>query len=383
MPSVSALLPLWNRAAEWQRRLAMIRNAQSFLYLSTFYLEYDPYGIELLSALRAAQGRGVAVNLLIDAFGQRLGAVLMSREQRHALTRELRALHAGGGVVTMYRPPRMLQCWLGGGQHVKIQVSEAGEAIFGSSNMTRSSFEGWNEYSVAVRGPLVRTLLESYRVIGGSVERAHLEQLGDTADHADADHALDYWLCNPNTHQGHLGPLGWAGRNEVTDGLLAMIEAAKTSVLITSFYFKPVALLLDALLRAARRGVRIEVFHSHRNALPATDLAWIAAAASYDRLLDAGVVIYENLHGEHSKIVVTDGSWVAFGSYNFEDAAHDRLAEAMLASRDPRAVQPALAIFDELRGDPDNVRVTPEAFSQLPARVKARISRYGRFKRWM
>ena len=163
MPSASALLPLWNRAAEWQRRLEMIRNAQSFVYLSTFYIEYDTYGIELLSALQSAQGRGVAVNLLVDGFGQRLGAVLMSREQRHLLTSRLHALRAAGGVVTMYRPPRMVQRWLGGGQHVKIQASEAGEALFGSSNITKSSFEGWNEYSVAVRGPVVRTLLESYR----------------------------------------------------------------------------------------------------------------------------------------------------------------------------------------------------------------------------
>jgi phosphatidylserine/phosphatidylglycerophosphate/cardiolipin synthase-like enzyme len=117
--------------------------------------------------------------------------------------------------------------------------------------------------------------------------------------------------------------------------------------------------------------------------LPTTDLAWVAAAINYGRLLDAGVIVYENRHGEHSKIVVVDGTWAAFGSYNFEDAAHDRLAEAMLASRDPRAVAPAIAIFDGLRRDPDNVRVTPESFDRLPSRVKTRIARYGRFKWWL
>ena len=54
---------------------------------------------------------------------------------------------------------------------------------------------------------------------------------------------------------------------------------------MTSFYFKPVEPLLAALVAAARRGVQVEVHHSHRDALPATDLAWIAAAAHYDRLL--------------------------------------------------------------------------------------------------
>ena len=157
---------------------------------------------------------------------------------------------------------------------------------------------------------------------------------------APADLALDYWLCNPNSHQGWPGPLGWRGaerRDRPPDR--DDRQRARTSLSITSFYFKPVEPLLGGAC-CARPGAacRSRCIHSHRDALPATDLAWIAAAASYRRLLDAGVRIYENRHGEHSKIVLIDDAWVAFGSYNFEDAAHDRLAEAMLASRDPRAV---------------------------------------------
>ncbi len=35
------MTPLWNREAEWARRLTMIHEARSFLYLSTYYLEHD------------------------------------------------------------------------------------------------------------------------------------------------------------------------------------------------------------------------------------------------------------------------------------------------------------------------------------------------------
>ena len=383
MTHASAFVPLWDRAAEWQRRLAMIEAARSFLYLTTFYLEYDAYGVPLLAALRAAQRRGVAVTLVVDAFGQRLGGVLMTAGQRAALAQDLDGLRGEGGVVSVYAPPRRLQRWLGGGQHVKIQVSDAGEAIFGSSNITTSSFAAWNEYAVAVRGPVAADLLESVGAIGGVVNPAHVAHLRQGLPPAPADLALDYWLCNPNLTQGWGGPFGWRGANVVTERMIDMLEAARGSVRITSFYFKPVAALLEAVLRAARRGVSVEVFHSHRDALPATDLAWIAAAASYPPLLDAGVQLYENRHGEHSKLVLVDEAWAAFGSYNFEDAAHDRLAEAMLASRDPRAVAPLAAIFDELRAHPDNVRVTPQSVRQWPARVHTRVSRYGRFKWWM
>lgn len=376
-------MPLWDRGVEWQRRLAMVREAREFLYLSTFYVEHDAYGVGMLAELIAAQRRGVAVNLLIDGFGQRLGGVLMSAEHRAALAALLNELRGLGAIVTTYHPARRMQRWLGGGQHVKIQVSEAGEAIFGSSNLSKSSYEGWNEYSVAVRGPVVGVLLESYRAIGGTVNETHLRQLDAVAASGAADLELDYWVCNPNSAQGLAGPLGWRGANVVTDRLIDRIATATRSICVTSFYFKPVEPLLAALLAAARRGVHVAVHHSHREALPATDLAWIAAAAHYHRLLEAGVRIYENRHGEHSKIVLIDDEWVAFGSYNFEHAAHDRLAEAMLVSADARATRPAAEIFAELGRDPDNMRVTPQVVAAWPVRLVARLRLLGPFKRWM
>jgi cardiolipin synthase len=383
MPGASALVPLWNRAEEWARRIAMVDAARAFLYLSTFYVEYDDYGRGMLDALRRAQRRGVAVSLTIDAFGQRLGGVLMTRDQQAGLARDLAGLGADGGTVTVYAPAHRVQRWLGGGQHVKVQVSDAGEAIFSSSNLTKSSFDGWNEFAVAVRGPVAVTLLDSLSIIGTAVSPVHRATLADGAAGRDTDVPLDYWICNPNISQDWRGPFGWRGANPVTDRLIAMMDAARTSVRITSFYFKPIGALLDAVLRAARRGVRVDVFHSHREALPATDLAWIASAAVYPDLLDAGVRVYENRRGEHSKIVLVDDAWAAFGSYNFEDAAHDRLAEAMLASRDERAVAPVRAVFDALAADPDNFPVTHETFAALPPAVRARVARYGRFQWWM
>ena len=169
----------------------------------------------------------------------------------------------------------------------------------------------------------------------------------------------------------------------VTDRLIERIEAARRSIVITSFYFKPVEPLLAAIIRAADRGVGVEVHHSHRDALPATELAWIAAAASYSRLLAAGVRVYENRRGEHSKIVLIDEDWVAFGSYNCEHAAHDRLAEAMLVSRDPRATAPAAAIVEELRQNRDNLLVTSDGLRELPVRLTLKRACLGPFKRWM
>lgn len=361
----------------------MIGAARTFIYLTTYYVEYDEYGIGLLRALQAAQARGVAVTLLIDTFGQRMGGVLMSDEHRAALDREFAALRSAGGTVLLYVPPRLTQRLFGGGQHVKIQLSEAGEAIFGSGNITKSSFEGWNEYAVALRGPVVNSLLESVEALGVYVQAEHKAQIQNASAGGNADIEFEYWFCNPNSRQGWLGPLFWRARNTVTDRLITLLDSAERSLVISSFYFKPTEELMQAVLRAAGRGVSVEVFHSHRDALPDTDLAWIAAAAGYRRLLNAGVSIFENRHGEHSKIVLVDGKSAAFGSYNFEDAAHDRLAEAMLASSDPRAIAPLVEIFAELRADLDNYRVSPETLRFIPLSERVRLMRYGRFKWWM
>lgn len=383
MTTASALVPLWNREAEWSRRLAMINSAQYFVYLTTFYLEHDTYGLAMLHTLQAARRRGVAVTLLIDSFGQNLGGALMTADHRAELEREFAILRAAGGVVQFFQPPRLTQRMFGGGHHIKIQVSDAGEAIFASSNVTKSSFEGWNEYAVAVRGAVVPVLLESVEALGVHVYPQHRAQVQKLAAQEKADIELDYWFFNPNRQQGFLGPFWWHGQNRITQEIIAVLDAAQSSVAITSFYFKSTRALMKAVLRAAHRGVRVEVFHSHRDALKSTDLAWIAAAASFGKLLRAGVHIFENLHGEHSKIVLVDNEWVAFGSYNFEDAAHDRLVEAMLVTRDIRAVKPAQEIFAELRHHRDNIPVKKHWFRDLPLSERVRIMRYARFKWWM
>lgn len=383
MVSATGFEPLWDRALEWTRRLEMIREAREFLYLSAYYIEYDAYGTELLDALADAQQRGVQVHLLIDGFGQTLGGVLMSPAHKAALASRLADLTRAGAEVAFYRPRQQVSRWLGGGHHVKIQVSEAGRALFGSSNITKQSFEGWNEYSVLVSGPIARTLLRSYAELGGTVDPAHLDRLGAEDAHPSDSLLFEYWMCDPNQQQGLLGPLGWPGPNLVTDRLLEMLDQAQQSISITSFYFKPVDALVDALVRAAGRGVRVEVHHSHLEALPATELAWIAAAAHYKRLLGAGVEVFENRRGEHSKLVLVDEARVAFGSYNFEHAAHDRLAEAMLATSDRRAIEPVLAILAGLRANPQNLRVSAAQLAGQPARLRFKRAVLAPLKRWM
>ena len=355
---------------------------QRFVYLSTFYLDWDHYGRELLAALAAARRRGAHVVLVVDSFGQRLGGVAMAPEDRRALRRALEELRQLGAEVSFYAPRHRIQRWLGGGQHVKIQISEDGRALFGSSNVTASSYERWDELSALLEGPVVLALLDSFPSLGVRVrprDRAVVARVG--RDSGTDPVLFDYCAYNPNPVQGGAGPLGWRTTNALTLGLRQAVRQATESVALTSFYYKPAPVLRREILAARARGVRVTFYHSHLEALSETRLAWLAAAADFDSLLAAGVEIRESRHGEHSKVVLIDDRLAMFGSYNFEHAADDRLAEAMLASTDRRVVAAIGQVLEECARTTEPM--TAERLRRLPFDLRWQRRAVKPLRRWM
>ncbi|MBV6493250.1 MAG: putative cardiolipin synthase YwiE [Turneriella sp.] len=383
MPSASNLVLLWNRSEEWKARLEMVEKAERFVYISVFYIEYDVFGKEFLLALERALARGVKIYLLIDSFGQWLAGHVMPKKIRRALQERLENLRKKDAKIIFYKPPRRTQRMLGGGQHVKIQLSDSGVALFGSSNVSHSSYIAWNDFSALFQGSIVLEFIETLNALGLNASVEHQEFLKNKIQTLQKNVSLGYLFFDPNYSQGILGPLLWRKKNPITKEMLSLIENAQASIQITSFYFKPTQILLDALIAAAKRGVRVEIYHSHRKALDATDLAWIAAAVKFKKMLSAGINIFENLHGEHSKILLVDDKVLAFGSYNFEDAAHDRLAEAMVVTGEKKAIQAVQKIFTKLRYDKSNIRVKKFWKQRLSYPLRFRIFFWGRFKRWL
>ena len=91
---------------------------------------------------------------------------------------------------------------------------------------------------------------------------------------------------------------------------------ARQSIHITTPYFVPDHVTQQALVDAARRGVEVRLL------LPAkTDVSLVrwASHAVYDRLLEAGVRIYEyQPRILHAKSVVIDGGWAVIGTANLD-----------------------------------------------------------------
>ncbi len=374
--------PLRDRRSEWSRRLGLVEQARRFVYVSTFYLEWDGYAREFLEALGRACRRGAHVVLVTDAFGQRLTGAVLPRSQRRALRQALGELESLGAEVSFYAPRRRIQRLLGGGQHVKIQLSEDGHALFGSSNITASSYERWDEFSGLLAGPIVLALLDSFAALDARVRSRDRELIAGVSRQAGPDPIhFDYGIFNPNPAQGRAGPLGWRSTNALTTGLERAFQQARESIVLTSLYFKPAPGLRREILAARSRGVRVAIYHSHLEALAETRLAWLAAAADFDSLLAAGVEIYESRNGEHSKVVLIDDRVAMFGSYNFEHAADDRLAEAMLSSTDPRVVASITRVIEECAGSHESM--TRERLDQLPRGLRWQRRLVKPVRRWI
>lgn len=382
--TASRMKVLTDRDEEWNLRMEMIRRAERFILLTTYYFGSDERSGTMADALAAAARRGVRVVLVVDSFGHRLSRNLSKASERPKLAERLRAIDAAGGLVVSYKPSSLRHRLVGGGAHIKIQVSEKGVAVFGSSNIARQSFSHWNEASLELEGAIVALLVQ---------EACRLARLGDDETAALTDLLPSKWADEPRlavryvredpaSRSGGLFPFG-AVSNRLTDQLVAFIDRAERSLAISSLYCKPASALKDALVRACRRGVDVELFHSHRDSLGVTHIPWIPASFHSGSIQKEGARVYENRAGEHSKVLLVDDREVAIGSYNLEHAAHDRLVEAMIFTDDVATCDRFRTMFETLRRSAGNPALTPGWLRELPLNLQVKRWLFRPLERWI
>lgn len=379
----SSLIPLYDRKAEWEYRIRMIQEANSFIYTSTYFLHYDSYGIEYMNELLEACKRGVKVTIIIDRFGQALASNLMDRNQIKSVKKTLHNFTENGGIVIFYKCKRVLQKLLGSGIHIKIQLSDAGGAIFSSGNISDTSYNKWQEFAVYCEGDITLRLLEEFSYLGANVDKSYIQHLLELNSHKTLSQSVGYISYNPTLDTHWLNPIRLKSPNIISDYLVDIFYKANERICLTSFYFKPAPTLVKALIQAARRGVKVEIFHSHRDALGVSIAPWLASFHLYKSLIDAGVDIYENKTGEHSKIILVDDKIAIFGSYNLEYAAHDRLAEAMMVSTDAQMLAFFKDFFIQLKKMPDNIKVQTSDKRQLSKSTQLKLLLSKHFTRWI
>lgn len=133
-------------------------------------------------------------------------------------------------------------------------------------------------------------------------------------------------------------------RSKVRDRFKAMFRSARQSILLTMAYFAPDDGMVNALCSAARRGVAVKLCIPAKSDLP---LLTTAARSFYERMLLAGVQIYERQHVIlHSKTLVVDECIGVIGSTNLDYRSIEYNCELSIVIRSPEFGEKMRLLFE-------------------------------------
>jgi cardiolipin synthase len=205
--------------------------------------------------------------------------------------------------------------------HRKVIVIDEGIAFFGGMNLidpsriaglpstaNRPASAGWRDVHVRLSGSQQAEIAESFN---RSWRRAHRQKVARRPP----DYRLALLSDQPESIQFFdTGPgLRYTRAARV---FVRLIRQARRTITLSMAYFIPVGRVLRELLRARRRGVRVQVI------LPGeydVKLAQWAAHSLYALLLRRRIAIHESsAEMLHSKIMVVDQEWTVVGSCNLD-----------------------------------------------------------------
>jgi len=161
----------------------------------------------------------------------------------------------------------------------------------------------WRDNAMGIVGPASRLLLQSFaqtwRYIhtGGPVKRAEFHRPLDGGE-------FGLLASVPSTH------------SELTDRLRDLLKRARQSIELTMAYFAPPDELIEVLIKAAKRGVKVRLMLPGRGDVK---ILLTAARSFYEVLLPAGVEVYERQHVIlHAKTMCIDREYTVIGSTNLD-----------------------------------------------------------------
>ena len=279
-----------------------LRSAQHSITLQSYYGLPGRMATMLGDILRQRAAAGVRVFVLYDAFG----TAGIPPEQ-------LASLRAAGVAVQPSRPIRLSNLHLA--QHrshlrgivIDSRVGWTGgfgidDKWFGDGRSNGS----WRETNVRFEGPAVRHLQAAFAA-------AWVEATGVLVTGRAVVDPL-----NDGVTAGVLHASPTLGSTTAERFFALSIAGARKTLYITNAYFAPDDNFVEILNAAARRGVDVRILTGG----PRTDVTVVrlAGRASYDRLLTAGVRVYEWQPSTlHAKTFVVDGEWATIGSMNFDN----------------------------------------------------------------
>lgn len=297
------LEPLENGDAAYPAMLAAIESAERSIALATYIFDDDRAGERFASALARAVKRGVQVRVLIDAVGARYSWPSIVGRLRKAFVPVATFLPGWSPLGASFTNLR---------NHRKILVVDGRRAFTGGMNIRAGHVLGEapespvRDLQFRVDGPVVAQLMGCF--------------------------AEDWAFCTAEVLSGDawfppLEPAGPTLARAVPDGpdedfevlrqvLLVALASARQSVRVVTPYFVPDTSLIDGLVVAALRGVKVDIVLPERGNIR---LAQWASTALLWQVLQGGCAVHLSPPPfDHTKLFVVDEAWVLLGSANWD-----------------------------------------------------------------
>lgn len=292
------LLPLPDGPSAFAAIQAMLRDARAEIDLEMY--EFQRPDLEAL--LVSARRRQVAVTAIMDP----------SERQSRATWADLEA--AGARVLAFPVEARSID-------HVKLLIVDRRAAIVGGINWGRHS-EANRDYDVLAEGPVV----------------ANLERVFNQ----DLTLAGDPVALLPEAPDPRVRVVATRPAADIRDAVLDAVAAARRTIDVEMYVLSD-PLVIDALVQAAARGVRVRVLLDPGQPQNLQAMATLGAASIQAHLYHAppGTKL-------HAKLGIFDRAVVVFGSCNWSRSGFTRNHELDLVIADPR-----LAAAFEARLDQD------------------------------
>ena len=332
MPSESHPVYRWLRAGEeiFPAMLAAIDAASRSVCLEVYTFEDSLLGRRFREALIGARQRGVRVRVLVDA----VGSIMLSNHFWDPLRQ-------AGGEARVFNAIGLRRVTIR--SHRKLLVCDERVAVIGGFNIS-PAYEGdgvksgWCDVGLRIEDlPLAKQLGSSFDEMFERADFRHKRFMRFRKFGAKKAVTL------PAEQILFSGP--GRGRSPFKQSLRQDLTRAR-DVRMVMAYFLPARRIRRSLMRAARRGGRVQLILAGKSDVP---LALLAARSLYRRLLAAGVEIYEyQPQILHAKLIIVDDI-VYTGSSNLDVRSLQINYELMIRSTDAGVTGKAREIFDDVR----------------------------------
>ncbi|HQQ01444.1 MAG TPA: phospholipase D-like domain-containing protein [Bacteroidales bacterium] len=294
--------------------LSDIENATRYIYIEIYRFTYHSLGKKFRDTLLKKVHQGVKVRMLLDSWG-----TSPNQEFFSPLTR-------AGAEVRFFEKIRFNLDYFTRSHrrnHRKIIVVDDQILYLGSANITDYNVV-WRELIVRMEGELASVFKDIFNSMFDIYNRYLIYSPELTA---------------PITYKGFdiIRDVPSQRHQNIKKHFIKLIHSAHKSIFIETPYFLPSFLLRSALIKAAKKGVKVFVLLPKHSDVRLVDLL---RNKYLGPLTEKGIKFFmyipQNLH---SKLLLVDDNSFAFGSPNFDYRSFSFQHEIVLSGHDPRLIK--------------------------------------------